>query len=89
MDIGSRLKNMRENKKNSQQEIADFLDISQKTYSNIESGKSTPSVTQLSKLSTLLDFDVLELLREEGITFNQSNNEFKDSSNGIVLKYAG
>lgn len=48
---------MREDKKISQQEIADFLEISQKTYSNMESGKSTPSVTQLANLSTLLDFD--------------------------------
>lgn len=25
------------------------------------------------------------MLQEQGLVFNQSNNEFKDSSNGIVL----
>ena len=44
MQIGSKLKRIRENKRMSQQEIAEFLDISQKTYSNIESDKSKPSL---------------------------------------------
>jgi len=85
MQIGSKLKKLRENKRISQQEIANFLDISQKTYSNIESDKSKPSLTQLSKLSEFLDFDLLELLQEQGIVFNQKNNKFNDNSAGIVM----
>ena len=80
MQIGSKLKRIRENKRMSQQEIAAFLEISQKTYSNIESDKSKPSLPQLSKLSESLDFDLLELLQEQGIVFNQKKNKI----NGII-----
>jgi len=59
-----------------------LLDISQKTYSNIESDKSKPSLPQLSKLSEFLDFDLFELLQEQGITFNQKKN--KIHNNGII-----
>lgn len=82
MKIGIKLKQIRENKRFSQQEISNLLDISQKTYSNIESDKSKPTLPQLSKLSEFLDFDLLELLQEQGITFNQKNT--KGSNNGIV-----
>ncbi|HIP34065.1 MAG TPA: XRE family transcriptional regulator [Bacteroidia bacterium] len=82
MKIGSKLKRIRESKRFSQQEIANMLDISQKTYSNIESDKTKPTIPQLSKLSEFLDFDLLELLQKQGITFNQKNE--KGSNNGIV-----
>ena len=85
MLLGAKLKRIRENKHISQQEIADLLGISQKTYSNIESDKSTPSIEQLSKLGELLDFNSLDLLRENGITFNQSNNEFNENSSGVIM----
>ena len=82
MQIGSKLKKIRESKRYSQQEIANMLDISQKTYSNIESDKTKPTIHQLSKLSEFLDFDLLEMLQKQGITFNQKNE--KGSNNGIV-----
>ncbi|MGB1316036.1 MAG: helix-turn-helix domain-containing protein [Chitinophagales bacterium] len=37
------LKNKRDNKKLSQQEIADYVQVSQRTYSNFESDISKPS----------------------------------------------
>lgn len=82
MEIGSKLKKNREGKRYSQQEIADYLNISQKTYSNIESDKTKPSISQLSKLSEFLDFDLLELLYKQGITFNQKQE--KGSNKGFV-----
>jgi len=85
MEIGSKLKKIRENKRFSQQEIADILNISQRTYSNMESNKTKIGIAQLSKLSEILDFDLLELLQEQGLVLNQNNNEFKDNSNGIVI----
>ena len=85
MKIGHKLKNKRENKRFSQQEVADYLNVSQRTYSNIESNKSEPSLTQLSKLATILEFNLLDMLQEQGLVFNQKKNEFKDNSNGIVV----
>ncbi len=69
----------------SQQELADYLNISQKTYSNFESNKSTPSLPQLAQLSELLDFSLESLLQEQGITFNQNNSEFKENSFGCTI----
>jgi len=85
MKIGSKLRAKRDLKKLSQHEVADYLDISQRTYSNFESDKSEPSLTQLSKLAEILEFNLLDMLQEQGLVFNQSYNEFKDNSNGIVL----
>ncbi|MCF6298042.1 MAG: helix-turn-helix domain-containing protein [Flavobacteriaceae bacterium] len=85
MNIGHKLKDKRNSKRISQQEVAESLSISQRTYSNFESNKSEPSLTQLSKLAEILEFNLLDILQEQGIVFNQNNNEFKDNSNGIVL----
>lgn len=86
MKIGAQLKKAREEKKFSQQEIAHLLNISQKTLSNIESDKSNPTIEQLSKLSEIYELDILELLSNEGITFNQHNQEGGEN-NGIVQNY--
>lgn len=83
MQIGATLKRKREAKKLSQQEVADFLNISQKTYCNMESNKSDISIEQLSNLGEYLEFDVMEELEKQGIVFNQNNK--KGNNNGIVV----
>src|SRR5690606_18321607 len=85
MKIGAQLKKAREEKRFSQQEIATLLDISQKTLSNIESDKSNPTIEQLSRLSEIYELDILELLSNQGITFNQHNQ--KGGENGIIQHY--
>ena len=85
MKIGNKIRIKRNRKKLSQQEVADYLHVSQRTYSNFESDKSEPSLTQLSKLAEILEFNLLDMLQEQGLVFNQTNNEFKDNSNGIVV----
>lgn len=85
MQLGHKLKRIREEKKISQEEISYHLEISQKTYSNIEADKTTPSIIQLSKLAELLEIDILELLKEQGIIFNQSNNEFKNDNGSYII----
>jgi transcriptional regulator with XRE-family HTH domain len=61
MKIGKHLRNKRHEKRLSQQEVGDFLNISQRTYSNFESDNSTPSIEQIVALSKLLDSDFLKL----------------------------
>ena len=63
MKLGKHLRKKRYEKKMSQQEIADFINVSQKTYSNFESDKSLPSILQLVNLSELLEFNFLELIK--------------------------
>lgn len=82
MRIGSQLKKVRESKRLSQQEVADQLNISQKTLSNIESDKSIPSIIQLATMGRLYELDVIELLSRHGITLE---NNFKKVSNNINI----
>ncbi|MCG3089168.1 helix-turn-helix domain-containing protein [Sporosarcina cyprini] len=50
--FADRLKRLRQNKKLSQQEMADFLGISRQGYGKYENGSSQPSFEMLEKLST-------------------------------------
>jgi transcriptional regulator with XRE-family HTH domain len=61
MKIGKHLRNKRHEKRLSQQEVGDYLNISQRTYSNFESDNSSPSIEQIIALSKLLNFDFLKL----------------------------
>ncbi|MBN3584792.1 helix-turn-helix transcriptional regulator [Algoriphagus aestuarii] len=67
MEIGHKLKKARESKRLSQQEVSESLGISQKTLSNIESGKSQPSIIILAKMKDIYELDILQLLSENGI----------------------
>ncbi|MFC5193399.1 helix-turn-helix transcriptional regulator [Algoriphagus aquatilis] len=67
MELGHHLKKARESKRMSQQEVAELLGISQKTLSNIESGKSKPSIVQLSEMGKLYEVEIIPLLAENGI----------------------
>ncbi|WP_370690528.1 helix-turn-helix domain-containing protein [Algoriphagus sp.] len=67
MELGHHLKRAREFKRMSQHEVAELLGIAQKTLSNMESGKTQPSVIQLAKMGEIYGLDVLKLLSENGI----------------------
>ncbi|KAA9308151.1 helix-turn-helix transcriptional regulator [Streptococcus anginosus] len=65
------LKELRKEKKLTQTELASKLDISQKSYSNWESGKAEPTLENIVKLSKILDTTADELL---GIDKSVSSN---------------
>ena len=67
MELGSRLKKAREVKRLSQHDVAYLLGVSQKTLSNIESGKSIPNIFQLAKMGKIYELDLLDFLAKEGI----------------------
>ena len=56
------LKTLRKQKKLTQTELADALNISQKSYSNWENGKAEPTLENIVKLANLLDTTTDELL---------------------------
>lgn len=70
MELGSRLKKAREAKKLSQQEVAHLLEVSQKTLSNIESGKTVPNILQIAKLGRIYGLDMVEFLAKSGISLS-------------------
>ncbi|WP_439480946.1 helix-turn-helix domain-containing protein, partial [Algoriphagus formosus] len=69
MKLGSRLKKIREEKKLSQHEVAHLLEVSQKTLSNIETGKTVPNILQIAKLGAIYEINMLEFLENSGIFF--------------------
>ena len=84
MLIGSHLKQIRENKKVTQQEVADYLGISQKTFSNIEADKSVLSTIHLFKLTEILELDILEIFKGQGLKFKTSDNDIKDITTDYI-----
>jgi len=60
--IGALLKKEREKKRISQQEVAAFLNISQKTYSNIESDKSKITLKCFLETCKFLKLDIVKVL---------------------------
>ena len=92
MNLGYKLKSVREQKRLSQQEVAEYIDVSQKTYSNYESCKTMPSIMHLIKLSEILNYNFIEYLREKERS-NEPNiyDEFKVLSdkilNSLIINY--
>ena len=85
MEIGHKLKKARESKRLSQQEVSELLGVSQKTLSNIESGKTQPSIIQLAKMKDIYELDVLELLSECGIYLTSENPEILNYQEELKL----
>lgn len=61
MDIAKRIKQYRTNKRYTQKELADLLNVKSTTVSGWELGRNTPSIDMLQKLATIFDvpFDVM------------------------------
>jgi len=45
------------------------LEVSQKTLSNIETGKTVPNILQIAKLGAIYELDMIEFLEKSGIFF--------------------
>lgn len=68
---GNTIKNLREKKKLTQQELALKLNVSDKTISKWETGKGYPDITILEPLAKILDISLSELLT--GVTISNNN----------------
>lgn len=55
--IGDAIKNIREKKGYSQDELAEIMNVNRSTISKIENGKFNLSIDYLSKFSWFLDFE--------------------------------
>ena len=55
--VGEALKEMREKKGYSQDELAELMNVSRSTISKVENGKFAMSIDYLSKFSWFLDFE--------------------------------
>ncbi len=60
--FGSRLKALREARGLSQEDMAEMMDCSVDTVSNLERGRSSPKLDALERLCERLDLSIFELL---------------------------
>lgn len=87
--IGHKIKKLRELKNYTQSYMASELGITQGAYSRIEVGETEISYGKLSKISSILDVPVDDIVSfNENMIFNVSNNEVGNGyvvNNGITL----
>ena len=72
--IGTRIKRVREGKNYTQEYMSGKLNISQNTYSKIESGGIKLTTDRLNEISKILEVPVENLLKEDLQTFNFTNS---------------
>ena len=61
-DIGKNIKQIRESKQLTQDDLAAKLFVSRQTISNYETGRTRPDIETLIKLSSVLDIDIHVLI---------------------------
>lgn len=69
MNIGSKIRDIREDADLTQQDMADLIPMNQSNYSKIERNVQDPSVFQLKRIAEILCIDLNELLE-----LNKSND---------------
>lgn len=65
MNVSSKLKEIRLKKSKSQQEVADYLEITRQAYSHYEVGRRKPDYETLLKLAEFYEVSVLDFLFNE------------------------
>lgn len=63
--LGARIKELRKNKKYTQDKFAELIGIDAKHLSRVECSRTQPSLNLLNKISQVLEIDILELFKVE------------------------
>lgn len=86
MSLGTKLRELRNEKKLSQTQIAVELDVSQAAYGKWESDQTKPGIDNILKISEFYKLDIYELLKPEDayIQINKENSANKNSSNNMI-----
>lgn len=72
MSVGNKIKQYRENKKMTQNDIADILEVSAATVSKYESDSLEPSIESIKRLAELFEISIDELLTDKEEKFDIS-----------------
>lgn len=89
-ELGKNIRQLRELKGFSQQNLSDAIEISQKSLSRIENGQNSPTFELLQKICAELKIELFQLLEFNdqivfnSYTLNQSGGEFKAYNNTNV-----
>lgn len=76
MNVSDRIKAIRKTRGLSQQEVANKIGIDRAQYSRVETGKSEPTITSLTKIAQALEVSVTDFFSEDAAydidTYNKS-----------------
>ena len=78
MDIGTKIKNAREDKDIFQKQMAEMIPMNQSNYSKIERNMQEPNLHQLKRIAEILNLDLNNLLEIEHYSENFSGSHFDD-----------
>jgi transcriptional regulator with XRE-family HTH domain len=84
MRIGNRLMTAREERKLSQAEMADLLNVSSSTYSRLERNESAVDLEQIVGFSKTLQIPIQEFLPDT-FSINSSSQQNQNSHIGLVI----
>ena len=71
--LGEKIKLCRENKKMTQNEVAEILGVKSATISKYEAGSLEPNIESLKKLAELFEVSIDELIREDEFDISKIN----------------
>jgi transcriptional regulator with XRE-family HTH domain len=77
MKVQEKIRHLRTLKGRTQENMAEFLDMSVNGYANIERGDSDVKISRLEQIATLFDMKLLELMNNgegQGFFLNGNNN---------------
>ncbi len=72
--VGSKIKSLRKKKGLSQEQVADYLHISQSTYARIENGERGSWANYIEPISKLFNIQPEELIKQENIHIDTIEN---------------
>lgn len=75
--IGNKIKKFREQKNYTQQYMSDRLNISQNTYSKIETGGIKLTVERLNQIAEVLEVPIEQILSSDNQVFNFHNSNIE------------
>ena len=82
------IKRQRETKRLRQQDMADMLSMSLRSYQSLESGETKLDIERLEKIATILETTLEDLLRPEGVIIHQEvRDNAYDNKNGLFYNY--
>ncbi|MBU2464782.1 MAG: helix-turn-helix transcriptional regulator, partial [Bacteroidetes bacterium] len=86
MEIGVKVKKIRELRNYSQEYMSERIGISQEAYSRLETGKTKLDLHRMLNIANILEIDPILLLSfDEGIVFNNCSQSGKNVTNNNGL----
>ena len=88
MNFGERLRNIREDKDMTQQQVADLIPMNQSNYSKLERNIQQPSLQQLIRIIEIFGITLDELLGiDSSIYLEKKISDFEKEVTTIYEKY--